>query len=173
MKLAAAKKYFVSAGAVVMVALVISPPVYADTYPYLKVFGGDVWAGGWFKDSVNGTCSTSSPYQDPANGPGVTQSNPGGTSGTAQDIGGILTYANDAGGGSSTEFGAFSLGQIDTTGPNAGFYSDSHTATSKSTKLSFATPGGSQDGGLFEGDVQQGHCIPDYYDSKQNSPTPL
>jgi len=150
MKIAAVKKRFASVGVVVVAAFfALAPAVYADTFPYLKAFGGDSWAGGAYVS--NGGCSTSGAYQDPANGGN-------------KDSGGILTYANSSGGGSSDEFGALSLGVIDNSATNYGFYSDGHDASS-SPKLSFANTNGGL-GGQFEGTTQQAHCIPNYYDSK-------
>ena len=150
MKFAAAKKRFMSASAIVLViAFALSPAVHADTFPYLKAFGGDVWAGGAFLSG--GSCTLANGYQDPTYGSGS----------PANDRGGILTYANSGGGGSTGEFGALALGLIDNGGTNGGFYSDAHS-NSASKKLSFANTGAGG-GGLFEGSTPQGHCIPDYY----------
>jgi len=150
MKFAAAKKRFMSASAIVLViAFALSPAVHADTFPYLKAFGGDVWAGGAFNSG--GSCTLANGYQDPTYGSGS----------PANDRGGILTYANSSGGGSTGEFGALALGLIDNGGTNGGFYSDAHS-NAASKKLSFANTGAGG-GGLFEGSTPQGHCIPDYY----------
>ncbi|PJE65030.1 hypothetical protein COU91_03830 [Candidatus Saccharibacteria bacterium CG10_big_fil_rev_8_21_14_0_10_47_8] len=80
------------------------------TRPYLKVFGGDVSAGGWFNDG-NTSCSADPNRQIDPNG-------------------GIRTFAsaNVPGhtyrSGSSSEFAAFALGLIDNqNGSRYGFYS--------------------------------------------------
>jgi hypothetical protein len=150
-KFTAAKKRLTRVSmAVLVLAFVLSPAVYADTFPYLKAFGGDTWTGGWFENS--GTCTPSGLYQDPAN------------NGGDNNIGGILTYANAGGGGSSDEFGALSLGVMSNSGTNGGFYTNGYSLA-KSTSLSFASPG-IADGGLFEGAAPPlAHCVPDYYDS--------
>jgi hypothetical protein len=146
-KFATAKRRLISASAVMaIVAFALSPIAHADTFPYLKVFGADTWAGGAFATAGLG-CSSS--YRDPANNGGNV------------NTGGILTYANGAGGGSSDEFGALSLGSIDKGGTNGGFYSNK-----SDTSLSFANTTGA-DGGLLGANTGE-HCIPDYY-GKLNS----
>ena len=69
---------------------------YADTKPYFKVFGGDVFAGGWFNSaatSCNPADTTS--YQAPTFNPNQNLNE-----------GGILAFANGRTGASS-DFGAY------------------------------------------------------------------
>ncbi len=136
--------------------------VFADTKPYFKVFGGDVFAGGWI-DSNSGDCTTSDAnYQAPTYSPL-----------TNQFAGGILAFANSTRHGASTNFGAFAQGLIE--GNNAsqyGFYA----GASGTSALSFSnTNNVSADywGGYWAGATPQVHCIPDYYDTKQSSPADL
>ena len=130
------------------------------TCPYIKTFGADVFAGGWF----NPNCSAN--YQNYQYG-------------TPPDVnsGGILTYAKSSGnaplGGSDSQYGAFSLGSIEgNTSALYGFYTDGARDNDRSS-LAFANSGlpngGSAWGGQYEGTGSQGHCIPDYYTSMQTN----
>lgn len=131
--------------------------VSADTKPYIKANGADVFAGGWFE---NGGCNT-------ALG-GIYQTGRGAND---DKLGGILTFAESAPArGSSSQYGAFALGLIEGTGIPApgnqyGFASRGNTA------LSFANTGvpGGNWGGMFEGSSAVAHCIPNYY--SQNTDT--
>ncbi len=139
------------------------------TCPYIKTFGADVFAGGWFSPNCTGSYQN---YLYPTSPPPTPDVN----------YGGILTYANTAGnsnnakGGSSSQYGAFGLGSIEgNTSANYGFYSGGALGGNVS-QLSFANtglPNGSGAwGGQYEGSAgNQGHCIPDYYTSKQTNAT--
>src|SRR5579864_5484581 len=90
--------------------LASSGTVLADTTnkPYLKTFGSDVMTGAWFSDGTNCSTNASSNYQDP--------SFSSASFGTDARNGGILTYTQTAGvsgGGDSSQYGAFSLGEVD------------------------------------------------------------
>ena len=151
MKLAAAKIRLLYAGAAVLgLFFSLTPLVAADTYPYLRVTGGDVWTGGWFESG--GSCSNSAPpYQD-----------------NRDSGGGISTYLG-ASGGSSGDFGVYALGSIASGGsPTGGFASDVKAGGGKT--LTFANTGSPL--GLFQGGTPQQHCLPDYYDA-QSSTTSL
>jgi len=138
---------------VLVFALLPAASVSADTYPYIKVYGGDVAAGGAFGPS----CTA----------PGIYQS--GGNNG------GILTFAktpgggNSATGGSSGQYGVFADGNIDNSNgsggtPDGGFYSGAAQGGTNVSRLSFASIGGSGWGGNFDGGTPSGdQCIPDYY----------
>ena len=142
--------------------------VYAAR-PYFKSFGGDVMTGGWFRNGT--TCSPGGNYQDPnfTSSPTYPASNL---------YGGIQAYAKSgivapgtSGGGASTEFAAFALGLVDGAGPEDGFYSSGALAPISVKRLTFADT--TNWGGLFQGTVRQSHCIPDYFNTKQNtSPAP-
>ena len=152
--------------------------VHADTTtkPYLKTFGSDVMSGGWFSDGTNCATGNSSNYQDP-------NFTAAGFSSDTRN-GGILTYAKQASGnsagGASSQYGAFSLGEIDGRRANDGFYSaGARAAAGTSTKaLSFANSGGTYTfggpfsiGGAYEGNVRQSSCIADYYSKKPATTT--
>src|SRR3990170_3374785 len=109
------KKNIFLAGLLLAVCLSLAPinKAYADTRPYFKAFGADVFAGGWFNQSTS-PCSTSldppSPYQD--------EYYRSSTQPPDKRYGGILTYAKQdsngfADGGSSSQYGAFGLGLVD------------------------------------------------------------
>ncbi|MBX4190797.1 hypothetical protein KW794_01790 [Candidatus Saccharibacteria bacterium] len=145
-----------------------------NTRPYLKSFGGDVMTGGWF--SKGSSCAT---------GSGTNYQNPNFTAAgftTDDRNGGILTFAKSGGGiaqgGSSSQYGVFSLGEVDgrptllPTPPDInGFYSSgASSGGSTSVKAeTFANSNALPFGGKFEGSVSQGNCIPDYYAKKPAS----
>ncbi|MBI2589280.1 hypothetical protein HYW35_03735 [Candidatus Saccharibacteria bacterium] len=150
----------------------------ADSRPYFKVFGGDVFSGGWFNSGTNCDTATSSFYQYPSYQP----------AGYNQDdrTGGILSFAKQNGdgnslGGASSQYGAFALGIIEGSAAgdasSHGFYSaGAQAATGTPTSrnlLSFANAGSSASvwGGKFDGDVPQSNCIADYY-AKFPDPAP-
>src|SRR3990167_6619824 len=119
----------------------ISPVVYA-TKPYFKAFGADVFTGGWFNDG-GGSCTTSTDYQDPIP--------------TPDQRGGIITYskttplpAGQPAGGSSSQYGAISVGLIDGIyGDITGFYSSGATAASHpAVRLALANNGNDFGGDL-------------------------
>ena len=124
MKLAAIRHTRLLSGTIAVLVFALGPAVYADTFPYIKASGSDVWAGGWFQSS--GSCdSGSSNYQDQ-----FTDSN------NDQKAGGVDAFVGDHN-GSSGDFGVYALGLIDKTGgsPNAGFNSD--TVGAGGSKLTF------------------------------------
>jgi len=145
----------------------------ADTTnkPYLKTFGSDIMSGGWFSNGTNCATGGTSNYQDP------NFSAPGFTSDTRD--GGILTYANqssgNSAGGASSQYGAFSLGEVDGRRAGDGFYSAGAGAATGLTPvnmLSFANVNNTYAfGGAFEGSVRQSNCIADYYSKKPASAT--
>ncbi|OGL26180.1 hypothetical protein A3E49_03220 [Candidatus Saccharibacteria bacterium RIFCSPHIGHO2_12_FULL_49_19] len=143
----------------------ISPVVYA-TKPYFKAFGADVFTGGWFNDGVD-ACTTSTDYQDPI--------------ATPDQRGGIITYskttplpAGQPAGGSSSQYGAISVGLIDGIyGDITGFYSSGATAASDpADRLALANNGNDFGGDLEAGPPRQGNCIPDYFNTKRALTSP-
>ncbi len=154
------------------------------TKSYFKVTGADVTTGGWFNNGYT-LCdtSTSSNYQD-SNFSSATFPP------DSQDrYGGILAWANSSGnnsaGGSSGEFDAFALGEIEGNSPAAkGFYSGGAQAlassgnTSKSY-LSFANTLSSTPANFWAGLMippngvrQTAYCVPDYYGTMMPNPAP-
>ncbi len=136
---------------------------YADTKPYFKGFGADVFAGGWFNSGAT-SCSSSdtTTYQAPTFNPNQNL-----------ERGGILAYANGRIGASS-DFGAFAMGLIQGDAANSyGFYTGQ---TDSINTLSFANANtgisANYWGGFLAGPVQQIHCIPDYFTTKQVAPIP-
>lgn len=128
------------------------------TCPYIKTFGADVFAGGWFAAN----CATN--YQNYQYG-APPDANYGGISAYAKTSGG------KAAGGASSQYGAFALGNIDGSATQGGFYSVGAQAGSLGVDyLNFANTGNAPWGGQFEGaGGNQGHCIPDYFTSKQTN----
>jgi hypothetical protein len=143
-----------------------------QTKSYLKTYGGDVMTGGWFKDGTNCATAPTSNYQDPSfSNATITADN---------RAGGILTYANSSGnvatGGASSQYGAFSLGEVDGRRAGDGFYSQgAQSGGSTSVKaLTFANSDPAYAfGGLFDGGIRQGTCIPDYYSKKPATTSPI
>ena len=151
----------------------------ADTRPYFKAYGGDVFAGGWF-NSQSSSCipkdSAGSHYQSPH----YINS----TQLSSDYMGGILGYSAYSGGnakGSSSQYGALALGaiggqtnQVAGTEPY-GFYTGagagSFNPLSFANSTAFSGPAGENYwGGFLEGGASQGHCITDYFGTKQNNP---
>ncbi len=154
----------------------------ADTLPYIKATGADTATGGWF-NSGNNLCDTSpsSNYQDSNYQSGSFPYD------SQNRYGGILAYAKSSGGnsagGSSSEFAAIALGEIEgSNSNNLGFYSGGAMAKKGATAysyLSFANfvslPPANYWGGLMikpGGTRQTAYCIPDYYNIKMPSPQP-
>lgn len=171
MNLANAKRTLTLALAGVLLLALVPVTAFAEK-PYFKAYGGDVFAGGWFRDGIN--CAIGDTYQDDRY---VPPADP-----VSNLNGGIHAYAKTDGsgalseGGSSVEFAAFALGLIDGPSPaEEGFYSSSALApTVNKTRLSFANmPPSAGWGGLFQGSTRQSHCIPDYFGTKQDSPDPI
>src|SRR3990167_9937198 len=152
---------------VLFVALVIVSPLVYAARPYFKAFGADVFTGGWF-NSGDTICTNSANYQEP-----ITDNN---------FRGGVMTFSKtDAGGkprgGTSSQFGALSVGNIDgTVNSSLGFYSSGETgSTNFPNHLSFAnyySSGSMAFGGKLQGTVRQGYCIPDYYGTKSGGAIP-
>lgn len=127
--------------------------------PYLKVFGADVSAGGWFNNG-NNSCAGNTNVQD-------------------GNKGGIRTFAsaNVAGhtyrAGSSSEFAAYALGLIDSNNASRyGFYTRSlqpwaGPAVTTMNPLDFAN--NPPDGQL--GFTSAASCIKDYYSNVTAGPT--
>jgi len=164
------KRFFAAAITLLLLAG-LTGVSFADTNtkPYIKAFGGDVMTGGWINDGTNCSTSTSSNYQS-------FDSNVAGYTADTRN-GGILTYTKTKGsvaGGSSVQYGAISLGEVDGRDVGNGFYSDAGQASGTAVKnLTFAnTVSGLGYGGEFEGSVRQSNCIPDYYGTQQRSPQP-
>ena len=139
-----------------MLGLMPAVPAFAQSYPTLKIAGGDVLAGGWF----GSTCNVSSNYQDASYGGGGI---------TDQSAGGVFTYN-----GTSSDFAAFANGVIDKTAstfPN-GFNSSAVTGGS-ALRLSFANQdwapnAAGYNGGKWDGGVPNAaQCIPNYFDDKK------
>lgn len=155
--------------------LATAAPAFANK-PYFKTYGSDVMTGGWFESS--GSCDVNTNYQTA----GV---------GSSNLTGGILAYALEQGssgkakGGASSQYGVFSLGQIEEdhtppgSSPDYGIYGSGANigGSTRATDLTFANqnpalPAGSW-GGMFEGVTKQSHCIPDYYGQMPSSATPI
>lgn len=141
------------------------PLAHADTKPYFKVYGADIFAGGWFNNGST-ACSTAlgSNYQDSD------------TTGATDRNGGIVTFTKSSGsgnplGGSSGQYGVFALGAIDGNfNSGNGFYSDSTKKGSvKADSLTFSNNNSDDFGGSFQWakgtspHTRAGNCIPDYY----------
>jgi hypothetical protein len=132
------------------------------TKPYFKAFGADVMSGGWFSEANSCNTAVGSNYQDPSY---QAVSDP--------KVGGILAFAKEDGsgnarGGASSQYGVFSLGIIEgASASQHGFYSAGAQSAAGNTpkhRLSFANDNAAvQWGGLYEGNVRQSSCIPDYY----------
>jgi hypothetical protein len=133
----------------------------ADTTnkPYIKTFGGDLMTGGWFKNGTN--CSS---------GSGTNYQNPNFSNATITPdarAGGILAYSLSSGtssGGASSQYGVFSLGEVDGRRAQDGFYSQGSQVGSSVKALTFANYDGTLPfGGKFEGAISQSQCITDYF----------
>lgn len=162
--------------AVLFMAVSLAAPVSADvqTKPYFKTYGADVMSGGWFYGASGCDTSDSSNYQDP----GFSNA----TYPRDDKHGGILTYANqnpanpaNATGGSSSQYGAFALGQVDGNASGNGFYSGGSSSTSgyAKTLLTFANSTANW-GGVFElgpgnAGIRMSTCIPDYYSKRPST----
>ncbi len=149
--------------------------------PYFKTFGSDVLTGGWFESSSSCDSSPSSNYQDPS------YANASAGINADDRNGGILAYSKGTtdgsgnihnAGGSSSQFAAFALGQVEgNLANNWGFYSngagDSTNPYVNSMTFSNTATSGSSWGGYFDGSVRQSTCIPDYFSKKPANTTPL
>ena len=149
---------------VITLAIAAAAPMaaYADTKPIFKVSGGNVFAGGWFNTGAT-SCNPATNYQAPTFNPASNQYK-----------GGILGFANGRT-GSSVDFGALAMGLIQGDPSNSyGFYSGAGPAFGTLSFANISTYGTNNYwGGYLAGASQQLHCIPDYYTTKQNNPTPL
>jgi hypothetical protein len=175
MKIAKIKKLpvLIISAAVLMVSTGAAQAADTVTQPYLKSYGGDVMTGAWFSNGTNCSTGSTSNYQDPnfANG------------GFAADTraGGILTYSKTAGtssGGDSSQYAAFSIGEVDGRRAGDGFYSAGtqaaanppNTVSVKALTIANSSPiPGLAFGGKAEGSVSQSNCIVDYYSKKPAS----
>jgi len=129
-----------------------APP--GTSKPYFKVFGADVMSGGWFASGNSCNTSPAGPYQDPSY-----------ASNQDPRAGGILTYTRASKGGASSDYAAFSLGQVEqNSASDYGFYSAGDLASLD--KLTFSD---SPKDGYSEGSVRQSSCIPDYYNQKSGA----
>jgi hypothetical protein len=157
----------------ILLVLAWSLPALADSTnkPYFKTYGSDVMTGGWFSQGSNCTTDSTSNYQYPGFSSAALGLTPN------PSYGGILAYAKqdasgNSAGGSSSQYGVYSLGSIDGDTSVNGFYGAGAQASAALTAknlLSFANGGADPWGGTFEGAVRQGHCIPDYYSKKPAS----
>jgi hypothetical protein len=126
---------------------------YAQSRPYFKAFGADVFTGGWFGSNPADPCVQGSEisYQRGSDA-----------------TGGIIAFTKtDAGGtqqgGASSQLGVFSLGSIDGAfGTNTGFASGA--PANPADRLSFANTVPDDFGGRFDGGVQPKFCITNYYE---------
>jgi hypothetical protein len=141
----------------------------ADTSnkPYIKTFGGDLMTGGWFKNGTN--CSS---------GSGTNYQNPNFSNATITPdarAGGILAYSLSSGtssGGASSQYGVFSLGEVDGRRAQDGFYSQGSQVGSSVKTLTFANADGTLPfGGKFEGAISQSQCITDYFSKVDIDPS--
>jgi hypothetical protein len=184
MKAAAKKLPAAIAGAVLTLSFSLLPlaHAYADQLPYFKAYQGDVNTGGWFN---NGPTSCTDPsvdkyFQDDNFTPdGVTKD-------AAKSYGGIYAFARNTGsgryGGASSQYDAFSLGSIDGGGGSGtfGFFTSNIGSSAGVTydynALSFGnssmSPPAGYWGGLWGGGQRYStNCIPDYYGTKDSTPT--
>lgn len=160
--------------AIVFTALVPLSTAFADTKPYFRTLDGGPFTGGWF-NNINSSCSSSGNYQSPFVGPSTNRNYRGAIMGWAN-------LSNRPGASSSLD--AFATGLIEgpdsssTNSPNYGFYTGLPTAgpsPNGSRSLSFSNSGSSVArfwGGIFEGAALNAHCIPDYYNTKQDGTPP-
>jgi hypothetical protein len=139
----------------------------ADTRPYFRAYGADVFAGGWFENN-SVSCN-----------PGVSTFQAPNYSGNTDFYkGAIMAYGISSGGtthGAGSEFGALSLGIIE--GQNSGEPYGFGTGSSGYNALSFANKtsltASNYWGGFLEGTNRQTHCIPDYFNTFKKSATTL
>ncbi|MBI2285773.1 hypothetical protein HYU82_03045 [Candidatus Saccharibacteria bacterium] len=149
--------------AIVFTALVPLSTAFADTKPYFRTLNGGPFTGGWFNSGTN-PCEGAN-YQRPTFSPSLGN----------KYRGAIMAWSNPGtprGTGASSSLDAFATGLIEGKGsPDFyGFYS----GISGTGPLSFANVNsfGTGDfwGGIFEGAVlNNAHCIPDYYGTKQTN----
>lgn len=142
----------------------------ALTKPVFKVQNGDVFAGGWFNNQQDAcNAGDTANYQAPTYSTSTRTYNPV----ASQYLGGIMTFNKLSGGkptGAAADFGALAMGLIE--GNPAGDYGFASGLSDDNNSLSFANSSSVANywGGLLAGTVPQTHCIPDYYNTKQNSP---
>jgi hypothetical protein len=143
------------------------PSFSADSRPYLKVYNGDVSAGGMFSKGNGATCVATD----------LDFTAPDGNDSSLDNLlqGGIATYSYPDSGymgspkGSSVDFGAFALGLVHGTPRNDlayGFYGNAKNAGNFPTfydDLNFANY--DQLGGLIGGSSPDGssHCATNYF----------
>lgn len=136
----------------------------ADSRPYFRATGGDVFSGGWFYSGAV-TCNPgdSTTYQAPNYG-----------NGTNKYKGGIMGFGYNDGRGAGSQFGASSVGLVEggvVSGEPYGF----STGSSGYNKLTFANPSppslssSNYWGGFLEGTTRQAHCVPDYFGTLRNT----
>lgn len=143
----------------------------AETKPYFKAYGADVFVGGGYNSGPAACAPSGTSYQAPDYSDTSTIYKGG--------LMGFATYDSNSqkAKGAGSQFGALALGIIegnDSAGEPYGFSS----GTSGKDKLSFAnqstlTVTGKYWGGFLEGTTRQTHCIPDYFGTKQSSPQSL
>lgn len=152
--------------------------------PYFKVTGGDVATGGWFNYDPTPSipCTGSGYYQAPDFTNSTTLNN-------SATVGGILSFVAPVGlrPGAKADYGAYSLGLVEykpasvygfntgvaavPLGTNTLSFANYYAAGSMAATYGFNNAGS---GGLLDGGGQHAwHCIPDYYDDYQSSPTDL
>jgi hypothetical protein len=126
------------------------------TRAFIEVTGGDIVAGGSFKQGT--TCSNKVyPYYI----------SPATTPGNSPNSGGIATYGNQSTGlGSKAQFGVLSLGYNVGSFSGPGLFSVDRVGGTMAT-LSNLT---GQNGGLLnQTGTSDWHCAPDYYDTTQKT----
>lgn len=156
--------------------------------PYVS-FKGDVFTGGWFdngyescQDEINNDPGYAALYQSPSAFNGTYQDP------NSVNEGGILTYQNvNSDGtttGSSADYGVWAMGMVSSNKSKFfGFSSDQAVAKQKNSQVLIFGNTGTNDpknggfykpdnfgGGLLAGAEQKIHCIPDYFNTKQNNP---
>jgi len=138
----------------------------ADSRPYFRAYGADIFSGGWFNSGANSCSPAASTFQAPTYS-GLTNLYKGG----------IMTYAKNNGGGAGSQFGAEALGLIEGNNGSEPLYGFT-SGSGGYNKLSFANSSSLSVtnfwGGFWEGSDahQASHCLPDYFGTKQNSPKP-
>lgn len=132
--------------------------------PYLKVYSGDVFIGGWFNQG-SVTCSNASQdrYQAPDY---VSQA----VKADTKYKGGLLAFKDVDGSnrpvGTTVDFGLAALGLVENLAASKYGAASGQTATAPD-QLTFANKDGT---GYYQGPYPQTHCIPDYFGTKQNNP---
>jgi hypothetical protein len=166
----AVKKYKLLAAAfayLVSFSLINAGLALADSQPYFRAYGADVFSGGWFNSSAV-SCNP---------GDTATYQAPDYTNQKDAYKGAILGFAVESGSGSKgagSEFGAIAMGLIegDVSNPPLSKYGFG-TSSSGNNRLDFANQKtynvNNYWGGFLEGPARQAHCVQDYFGTLQTA----